>query len=74
MNTSTGMGTMIQVGGDHYLKREIQPWDYTVANDLDYFQGTIVKYITRWKDKNGVEDLRKALHYLQKYIEVEEKK
>ena len=63
-----------QIGGDHYKKLPIQPWDYILANDLDYFQGSIVKYITRWKDKGGVTDLKKARHFLDKYIEEEEKK
>jgi hypothetical protein len=60
-----------QVGGNHYAL-PIQPWDYTIANNLDYFQGTIVKYITRWRSKNGAEDLRKAAHFLEKYIEAVE--
>lgn len=60
----------IQIGGKHYKKCAIQPWDYVIANDLDYFQGSIIKYVTRWRDKGGVEDLRKASHFLEKYIEV----
>lgn len=60
----------IQIGGKHYKKCAIQPWDYVLANDLDYFQGSIIKYDTRWRDKGGVEDLRKASHFLEKYIEV----
>lgn len=63
----------IQIGGKHYKKCLIQPWNYVHANGLDYFQGSIIKYITRWKDKGGVEDLRKAKHFLEKYIELEEK-
>lgn len=59
-----------QVGGTHYTS-EIQHWDYVAANKLDYFQGQITKYITRWKKKNGVEDLKKARHFLDKYIELE---
>lgn len=59
-----------QIGGRHYEKLPIQPWDYVIANDLDYFQGSIIKYVTRWRDKGGVEDLRKAIHFLEKYIEV----
>ena len=58
-----------QVGATHY-KSEIQHWDYVVANDLDYFQAQITKYVTRWKKKGGIEDLRKAQHFLDKYIEV----
>lgn len=58
-----------QVAGNHY-QTQIQHWDYVVANDLDYFQGQITKYVTRWKKKNGLQDLRKAKHFLEKYIEV----
>jgi hypothetical protein len=60
----------LQIGGTHYKRCAIQPWDYIAANDLDYFQGTIIKYITRWSAKGGVEDLEKARHFLDKYIEV----
>lgn len=63
----------IQIGGDHY-KADIQHWDFAAANELDYFQGAITKYITRWKKKNGVQDLYKAQHYLAKYIEIEKAK
>jgi len=63
-----------QVGGAHYKKCEIQPWDYTIANDLDYFQGSIIKYVTRWKDKGWIQDLYKARHFLDKYIETMEAK
>lgn len=58
-----------QVAGDHY-KSKIQHWDYVLANDLDYFQAQITKYVTRWKKKNGLVDLQKALHFLEKYIEL----
>lgn len=60
-----------QVGGQHY-KTPIQHWDFVQANDLDYFQGQITKYVCRWKRKNGVQDLRKAQHFLEKYIELAE--
>ena len=59
-----------QIGGTHYSKHKIQPWDYVAANDLGYFEGSIIKYITRWRDKGGVEDLKKARHFLDKLIEV----
>ena len=48
-------------------------WDYAHSHNLDFFEGNIVKYITRWKDKNGIEDLHKAKQYLDKLIELEEK-
>lgn len=62
-----------QVAGDHYIQ-PIQPWDYIAANGLDFFEGNIVKYVTRWKKKGGVEDLQKARHYLDKLIELAGKK
>ena len=61
-----------QIGGDHYKSKAIQPWDYILSNDLGYLEGNIVKYVSRWKLKNGVQDLHKAKHYLQKLIEVSE--
>jgi hypothetical protein len=58
-----------QVGGDHY-RSGVQHWDYVVANGLDYFQAQIIKYVTRWRKKGGVEDLDKARHFLEKYREL----
>lgn len=63
-----------QVGGTHYKNLGIQPWDYIAANNLGWFEGSIVKYVTRWRTKDGIEDLRKARHILDKLIEVEEAK
>lgn len=62
-----------QIGGEHY-KGKMQHWDYAASNNLDYFAGCITKYITRWKLKNGIEDLYKARHFLNKYIELEEER
>lgn len=62
----------VQVAGTHYKDKAIQPWDYIVANELGYLEGNIVKYVSRWKDKGGLDDLRKAQHYLSKLIEVVE--
>jgi hypothetical protein len=61
----------IQVAGSHYKTKAIQPWDYIAANELGYFEGNIVKYVSRWRNKGGVEDLRKAKHYLEKLIELQ---
>ena len=44
-------------------------WEYAHSQDLDFFEGNIIKYVTRWKDKNGIEDLLKAKQYLDKLIE-----
>nr|DAE86729.1 MAG TPA: nucelotide kinase [Caudoviricetes sp.] len=62
-----------QVGGDHYSKMKIQPIDFITANELGYIEGNIIKYVCRYKSKNGVEDLEKAQHYLQMLIEQETK-
>ena len=63
-----------QVGGDHYAKQRIQPWDAIIAWGLGFLDGNVVKYMARWKTKNGLEDLKKARHYLDKLIEEEEAK
>ena len=55
----------------HY-NRGIEMWDYAHSHDLSFFEGNIVKYVTRWKDKNGVEDLYKAKQYLDKLIQLEQ--
>lgn len=60
-----------QAGGSHYKNLAIQPVEYIQANGLDYFQGNIVKYITRHKAKNGAEDIKKAIHYCQLILELE---
>ena len=63
-----------QVGGDHYTKCPIQPMEYSMANKLDACQHTIIKYVTRFRDKNGIEDLEKAKHVIDMLIAFEEKK
>ncbi len=62
-----------QIAGSHY-KSNMECWDYILANDLGYLEGTAIKYITRWKKKNGVEDILKAIHFLEKLVEVEKNK
>ena len=63
-----------QVGGAHYKGKEVQPWDAMeswMSSEAfhGFLSGNIIKYMARWKEKNGVEDLRKARHYLNKLIE-----
>lgn len=60
-----------QVAGSHYKKLKIQPIEYIAANDLDFLQGSIVKYATRHKDKGGANDLRKIIHFAQLAIELQ---
>jgi hypothetical protein len=60
-----------QVGGTHYKDKSIQPWDYIAANNIGYFEGNIIKYVSRWRSKGGIDDLNKAAHYLKKLIELQ---
>jgi hypothetical protein len=62
-----------QEAGTHYKRLQIQPWDFIAANALGYCEGCVVKYVTRWREKGGTADLRKAIHYLEKLIELEER-
>lgn len=65
---------MKQVGGSHYKDKAIQPIEYIHANKMGFCEGNVVKYITRWKEKNGVADLEKAKHYIELLIELENNK
>ena len=61
----TGNAWDKQVGGEHYKQYAIQPAKFALANGLDYAQSNAIKYIVRHKDKNGVQDLDKAIHYIE---------
>ena len=68
------MATGRQVGGNHYQKA-IQPWDAMEAWMSEeafkgYIWGNVIKYISRWEDKGGRQDLEKAMHYLEKLLEI----
>lgn len=63
-----------QVGGDHYKKMPIQPMQYSMANGLDACQHSVVKYITRFRDKGGIADLEKAKHVIDMLIQFERDK
>lgn len=63
----------VQIGGDHYKHKPMQPEDFSYVNKLGWHEGEIVKYVTRWKDKNGLEDLQKARHVIELLIEKVEK-
>lgn len=60
-----------QIAGDHYKSKAIQPWDYIAGNDIGYLAGNAIKYLSRYKEKGGPQDIRKAIHYCQKLLEVE---
>ena len=63
-----------QVAGNHYKDLPIQPVEYIHANALGYFEGCVIKYISRWRAKNGLVDLQKAKHYIELLIELEQRK
>lgn len=58
-----------QVGGDHYQKKEYQHWDWVCDINLHYLLACATKYVARWRDKNGIQDLEKSVHYLEKAME-----
>ena len=58
----------------YYTRGKIQTWDFIIDKHLDFLEGNIVKYVVRWKEKNGIEDLKKARVYLDKLIKEAEKK
>ena len=62
-----------QVGGSHYKDMAIQPMEYSMANQLDACQHTAIKYITRFREKGGIQDLEKAKHFIEMLI-AEEKR
>lgn len=63
----------VQEGGDYYKKQKIQPVVYCHANGIPFMEGCVIKYVTRWRDKGGIADLRKARHFLDMLIELEER-
>lgn len=60
----------VQVGGSHYKNNDMQPIELIVALNLNFIEGNIVKYITRYKNKNGMQDVMKCIHYSQLAIEL----
>lgn len=63
-----------QVQGTHYKNLAIQPIEYIHANNIPYIEGNVIKYISRWRSKNGLQDLEKARHYIEMLIEFEQAK
>jgi len=59
-----------QVGGDHYKSMAIQPAEYIVRNNIGFLEGMVIKYVSRWEKKGGIEDLEKAIHCLQLRVEM----
>jgi hypothetical protein len=62
----------VQVGGSHYKNMAIQPVEFIHGNGIGYIEGCVIKYICRYKNKNGIEDLKKIKHYVDLLIELEQ--
>lgn len=72
---SNGSADSYQIGGDHYRSKAVTPWAVMAScmsaeEFAGFLRGNVIKYVMRCKDKGGVEDLRKAQHYLEKLLEV----
>ena len=61
-----------QAGGHHYLDFAIQPVEFIHKNEIPYIEGNVIKYVSRWRDKGGLQDLHKAKHYINLLIEMEQ--
>ena len=65
---------MSRVKNPKHYTEGIETWDYIYSKDMTFFEGNIIKYVSRWRKKNGIEDLKKAKQYLDKLIHLEETK
>jgi hypothetical protein len=63
----------MQVAGSHYKKLKIQPIEFIHANNIPFAEGSVIKYVTRWREKGGIKDLEKARHFIDLLIELETK-
>lgn len=63
-----------QIGGGHYKTKAIQPVEYVHANGLGFIEGSVIKYVTRWRDKGGFSDLEKAKHFIELLIQLEQRR
>lgn len=72
-NAAEGAHTALerQVGGQHYKQLSIQPVEYIHKNGIGFCEGSAIKYLTRWRAKGGIEDLKKARHFIDLLIEME---
>ena len=63
-----------QIGGNHYKQYVIQPVEFIHKNNIPYIEGNIIKYLLRWRNKNGIQDLDKCIHYIELLKELEDAK
>lgn len=74
MEVQTNNPLATQVGGSHYKDLKIQPIEFIHANNIPFCEANAIKYLCRWRNKNGLQDLEKARHYIDLLIELETKK
>lgn len=72
MNDNPQSALDAQVGGSHYKNFQIQPVEFIHQNGIGYMAGNVIKYVSRYQEKNGIEDLKKARHYIDMLIEFEQ--
>ena len=63
-----------QIGGSHYKSFAIEPWTFIRENDLNPFQANVIRYTCRYKNKGGIQDLQKIIHYCEMEIDFMKKK
>lgn len=63
----------VQEGGNHYKDMAIQPVEFIKANNIPFIEGCVIKYVTRHRSKNGAQDIRKAIHFLNLLLEFDYK-
>ena len=63
-----------QVGGSHYKNMKIQPVEFIHANGIPFIEGAVIKYVCRWRNKNGLDDLQKAIHFIELLMQLEKNK
>ena len=61
----------IQIGGSHYKFMQIQPIEFIYKNGIGFMEGCAIKYLCRWREKGGIQDLQKARHFIDLLIEME---
>lgn len=71
LEVQTNNALETQVGGSHYKELKIQPIEFIHANNIPFCEANAIKYLCRWRNKNGIEDLKKAKHYIDLLIELE---
>jgi len=60
-----------QIGGSYYKNHLIQPIEFMVKNQIPFLEGSVIKYVLRHREKNGIQDIDKAIHYLELLKEIE---